>query len=276
MAAGSLSALWRSCHPGPVAAVTAVTALYARTHGRGLPGTVSAGGAVLAGQLAIGWQNDALDAPLDRAAARADKPAATGEVAPETLRRAARLAGLACVPLSLASGPRAGAIHLAAVASAASYNLALKTTPWSIAPYLVSFGLLPAFVDLGGRDGGRPTWWACGAGALLGAGAHVANTLPDLETDARNGVRGLPHRLGRGRSLVLAGASLLAATGLLALAGPGPAAGRVAAAAASGAIVASAALVARRDPTSRRPFDLVVVLAVLDVVLLLAATRAAS
>ena len=53
--------------------------------------------------------------------------------------------------------------------------------------------------------------WITAAGALLGAGAHFANVLPDLEDDARTGVRGLPHRIGRVGSLVLTWVTLLAA-----------------------------------------------------------------
>ena len=38
------------------------------------------GAAVLCGQLSVGWSNDAIDAPLDSAARRPDKPIALGHV----------------------------------------------------------------------------------------------------------------------------------------------------------------------------------------------------
>ena len=63
-------------------------------------------------------------------------------------------------------------------------------------PYVVCFGLLPVFVVLGCPGTPAPPWWLPVAGGLLGAGAHFANVLPDLDDDAATGVRGLPHRLG--------------------------------------------------------------------------------
>lgn len=271
-----LWALAGSCHPGPVAAVTTVTALYARAVGRGRAGTLAATSAVLAGHLALGWQNDALDRSIDAASGRSDKPAARGDIDAATLRRAASIAGGACVPLSLLSGPRAGAAHLVAVGSGLAYNLRLKATPASIAPYVVSFGLLPAFITLGGPDRRRPPWWAVAAAALLGAGAHPVNALPDLEADRAAGIVGLPHLLGRDGSLALSGACLLAATGVLTLAGPGPATRRVAAAAASLCLVGASLRTGARKAHSRGPFAIVLVMALLDVTLLLAASRAGS
>lgn len=63
------------------------------------------------------------------------------------------------------------------------------------------------------------------ADALLGVGAHVANTLPDLDDDAATGVHGLPHRIGRTASSAVAplllGAGVAAVcVGLLVVAGP--------------------------------------------------------
>jgi 4-hydroxybenzoate polyprenyltransferase len=74
----------------------------------------------------------------------------------------------------------------------------------------VAFGLLPAVVTLTAPLGRWPAWWLLAAGSLLGAGAHFANALPDLDADHSTGVRGLPHRLGRG-------GSLFATVGLVAL-----------------------------------------------------------
>ena len=96
------------------------------------------------------------------------------------------------MPLSLLSGWRAAAVHLVAVLLAWGYDLGLKSTVWSVVPYTVSFGLLPAFVTLGLPGAPWPPWWATAAGALLGAGAHFANVLPDLDDDLATGVLGLP------------------------------------------------------------------------------------
>src|SRR6185312_7469639 len=110
---------------------------------------------------------------------------------------------------------------LIALASALLYNWPLKATPASVVPYAVSFAALPAFVVLGLPGAPRPPAWLVLAGMLLGAGAHFANTLPDLADDARTGVRGLPHRLGPAGSRLAAAVLLLSATAALAFGPPG-------------------------------------------------------
>jgi heme o synthase len=260
--------LVRACHPEPTAAVTAVSAALAAAVGRGVAGTVAVAAAVLAGQLSIGWMNDLLDRDRDVLTARPDKPVAVGTLAPAVIRAAMVVAAAAVVPLSLLSGWLAGSLHLAAVASAWAYNLGVKATPLSVLPYAVSFGLLPAFVTAGLP--GRPVvGWLVAAGALLGAGAHFANVLPDIEDDLRTGVRGLPHRLGAGGSRLAAAALLLAASMVLALGPPGPP-GRLGAGAVAVAVACAvgAAVVGRR-PGSRAAFLGVLVVAAVDVALLL-------
>lgn len=199
--------LARACHFQPTMAVTAFTTAMAVGAGRRW-GAARVGSAVLAGQLAVGWSNDYLDRDRDRRAGRTDKPIAAGEVSAELVRNCAIAAAVGCVPLSLLSGWRAAGIHGVAVGAALGYNAFLKGTAASVVPYVVAFGALPAFVTMGGRPGHRPPPTAMLAAALMGAGAHFINVLPDLETDSLTGVRGLPHRLGATRSLVV-GASLL-------------------------------------------------------------------
>jgi 4-hydroxybenzoate polyprenyltransferase len=87
-----------------------------------------------------------------------------------------------------------------------------------------------------------PAWWLVVGGALLGSGAHLANAIPDLDDDRRTGVSGLPHRLGRDRSL--ATTVVLVALGIVVVVvGPGlrpagVALGAVAAALLVGVVVA--------------------------------------
>ncbi|HEX6756490.1 MAG TPA: UbiA family prenyltransferase [Mycobacteriales bacterium] len=265
--------LVRATHPEPTVAVTAVSAALAAAVGRGVAGTLAATAAVLAGQLSVGWMNDYLDRDRDVRSGRADKPVATGRLGPATVRTAMLAAAVAVVPLSLLSGPVAGCLHLAAVASAWSYNLRLKATPFSVVPYAVSFGLLPAFLTAG-LPGHPVVGWLVAAGALLGAGAHFANVLPDIEDDLATGVRGLPHRLGPPGSRLAAAGLLLAASVVLALGPPGPpgllGVGAVAVALACAAGIA----VLGRRPGSRATFLGVLVVAVVDVGLLLASGTA--
>ncbi|WP_424186937.1 UbiA family prenyltransferase [Actinokineospora sp. G85] len=214
------SALVRACHPEPTAAVTLVAAGVAASAGAGWAVVALVAAAVFTGQLSVGWLNDYLDADRDRTVSRQDKPIAAGVVSRRVVGVGVVGAAVACVPLSLAVGWSAGVVHLVAVGSAWAYNGGLKSTAVSFAPYAVSFGLLPLFIMMAA---GRPApWWLVAAGALLGTGAHFANTLPDLADDATTGVRGLPHRLGASTSTGAAVVAFLAAMGCLLLGPPGP------------------------------------------------------
>ncbi|WP_307845606.1 UbiA family prenyltransferase [Planomonospora sp. ID67723] len=261
--------LARACHAGPTAAVTVLTAALATASGRDAAGCAAVAAAVLAGQLSIGWCNDAVDAGRDRAAGRADKPIVGGAVGGRTVWAAAIVALALCVPLSLASGPAAGAVHLAGVGAAWAYDLGLKATVLSWVPYAVGFGSLPAFVALGLPERPWPAWWAVLAAALLGCGAHLANVLPDISDDLATGVRGWPQRLGPARVRALIPLPLLAATGLLVLAPDGsPGAAGWAALAAACAFAAAGPLLGGRSP--RAPFAAAIAVAAVDVLLLLA------
>ncbi|MGW9451704.1 UbiA family prenyltransferase [Streptomyces sp. NPDC055632] len=215
-------ALLRSCHPEPTLAVTAFVTVLAVAGGRGTAGAALVAGAVLAGQLSVGWCNDAVDARRDTVCGRRDKPVATGELLPGTVAVAAGAALGLCVLLSLSSGLAAGAVHLGGVAAGWAYNLGVKRTVLSPLPYAVGFGSLPAFVTLGPPSGSWPAWWAVTAGALLGVGAHVVNVLPDIEDDLATGVSGLPQRLGRTACRSSAPFVMLAAVAVVVGGPPGP------------------------------------------------------
>lgn len=264
-------ALVRACHPEPAAAVTVVSAALAAASGRDLPGILAVTAAVLTGQLSVGWSNDAIDNDRDRRSHRPGKPAATGDLGLRALWIAAVTAFLVCLPLSLLSGRLAGSLHLIAVCSAWLYNKPLKSTPLSLLPYLMSFGLLPVFVVLGLPEAGFPPAWLIVAGAGLGGGAHFANALPDLDDDTATGTRGLPHRIGRMRSILAADAFLLSASFVLAI---GPT-GEIGVFGYLALGLAFAALAVGtwwgRRPGSRAPFRAVLVLAVIDATLLLLA-----
>lgn len=272
---GLVRGLVVASHLPPTVMVTAFALALSAGIGAGARTTTLVALAVLTGQLSVGWSNDWLDARRDVAVGRADKPVVTGLVTAATLRAAALVALGACVVLSLATGLLPGAVHVVAVGVAWSYNALLKATWWSWAPYAVSFGLLAVFVVLAAPGAGRPAPWAVAAAALLGVGAHVANTLPDLEDDAATGVRGLPHRLGRRASSVLAPVLLAAASALVVLAPPtppGPVTWALGAVAVVLALAAGAVGVVR--PRSRAPFALSMAVAGVCVVLLVLAAPA--
>ena len=257
--------LLKACHPAPTLAVTLMATALGHAAGA-RTGWVAA--AFLSGQLTTGWTNDWLDRDRDRLCGRADKPVARGAVRAPVVGAAALVAAVSCVPLSLAMGWSAGAAHLVAVGSAASYNLRLKSSWASFAPYAVSFGLVPSIVTLSAGHGGAPGW-ATAAGALLGVGAHLVNVLPDLEDDAATGVRGLPHRLGRGPATVAAAGLLLGATALLGF-GPGAPTPVTATVMGVAATVTGVGLLRGLRPGSRAGFLAAMAVALIDVVLLVA------
>ncbi len=220
--------------------------------------------AVLAGQLTIGWGNDLRDARRDAAVGRTDKPIATGALPRTLVVRCLVGASVACVALSFAAGWRSGLVHLVLlVGMGHAYNLGLKATVLSWLPYAVAFGSLPAVVSLAGDGHPWPAWWLVGAGAALGVGAHLLNTLPDLADDARTGVRGLPHRMGERASRVAAAVVLLTASALAAL-GPGSVGALTWTALGVVGVLAVLAAVGR----GRWPFRAAIVIALVDVVLL--------
>lgn len=256
--------LLAAAHPAPGLAVTLVATLLAVAADRPAGTVVLVAAAVGTGQLTVGWVNDLVDLPRDRAVARTDKPLVGGRVTPRTVAVATAATGVACVLLSAALGWRAGGVHLICLGLAHAYNLVLKTTAWSWLPYAGAFGLLPAVAALAGPDPATPAWWALVAGAALGVGAHLVNALPDLADDEATGVRGLPHRLGARRARPLA-ALLLAAASVLAALGPAgaPSAGAVVLLAGVGSLTVVALV--GRGPA---PFRAAMVIALLDVVLL--------
>lgn len=260
--------LLRAAHLGPTVAVTLVVALLALATDLEPAATGFVVGAVLAGQLTIGWGNDLLDAGRDRSVGRSDKPLATGEVDRRLVLRCLAVAAVVCAVLSLLAGWRSGLVHLlVGVASGHAYNLGVKATAWSWLPYALAFGTLPSVVTLAGAT---PAWspaWMAATAAALGVGAHVLNALPDLADDVRTGIRGLPHRLGPAASRVLA-TGLLVGGSVAAVLGPlGSPATWTLATLGVVLVLGAVALTGR----GRTPFRAAMLIALVDVVLLVGA-----
>jgi 4-hydroxybenzoate polyprenyltransferase len=248
--------LVRAAHPLPCITVTALATALALAAGVGGRSALLAA-AMLCGQLSVGWSNDAIDAPADILAERADKPIALGAVSRATVGRAAAGALVLTVPLSLLLGWRAGIAHLTAVALAWAYNLGLKRTLASPLPYAGAFGLLPVIVAamLPGAPAPRPALVI--AGACCGVAAHFANTVGDTTEDALTGVRGLPQRIGPEASTVVAGIFVAAAVVCILVAvGPTP---LTVMAAVIDLAIAAVLPSAVRHPERRAAFRLVIV-----------------
>ena len=267
----TLIALAKSSHPVPGLAVTAITVVLAIGVGLEPWRVVLVGIVMLMGQVSVGLSNDWVDAARDRAVARTDKPVAAGAISTVLARNVAFATALLGIILTIPLGAAATAAHAAFIVSAWGYNLGLKSTPASVLPYIVSFGLLPVVVTLSLPEPVLPSWWAVAAGSLLGIAAHIANVLPDLDDDRATDVRGLPHRMGqRVSALVIAGSLAAASCSIVLGIGGAGVLEYVGLAATIAIAVASAVLVVSR-PRSGVVFRLIIACALLNVVLLAAA-----
>jgi 4-hydroxybenzoate polyprenyltransferase len=199
----------RLIHPAPAGAVVALSAalgaiLLAQV-GRSLDASWAWTVAAVAGsQVFVGATNDLVDRARDEAAGRLSKPLAGGDLSPNAAVWIAS-GGLGLqLAASLQLGVAALLFGLVAVLSALAYNLWLSRTPWSVGPYLVSFGVLPLWVASGV---GVPLERVAVAPLLVApfaAAAHLANVLRDFEADAALGSRNLAQVLGRHTSHRLA------------------------------------------------------------------------
>ncbi|KAA0102192.1 ubiquinone biosynthesis protein UbiA [Mycolicibacterium sp. P1-18] len=214
--------LFVTSHPWPSLAISvlvAVVAAQAAPHGFG---PVLAGPAMLAGQLSIGWCNDACDALGDAAAGRTDKPVVTGAVSVRTVWIAAYASLVAALAMAAAISVPTVILLAVIIGAAWAYNLGLKSSPASGLAYVLGFGPLPAyaFSTLPGHP--VPAWSVTAAAALVGLGGHFADVLPDLAADRAAGVGGLPQRVaarwGAGAVRTCALTLLLSASVLLVVA----------------------------------------------------------
>ncbi|MDZ5144675.1 UbiA family prenyltransferase [Microbacterium testaceum] len=203
-------ALWGATHPGPTLVVTVLALALGTAAGVEPWRLVLLVVAVFAGQVSVGLSNDAIDGARDAAVGRTDKPIAGGAITPERALAVAVASAVLAIVLSLPLGPGLVAAHAVALASAWAYNAGLKSTPISIVPFVLSFGLFPSFATLSVSPPALAVWWAGLAGAALGAAVHLTNVVRDLDDDRRTGVRGLPHRLGARASVMLAAGGIVA------------------------------------------------------------------
>ena len=165
---------------------------------------------VLVGQGIVGWADDLTDRRRDERHQPA-KPLVRG-LDPGTVWFALTCAVLLVVPLSVAHGRRAGLAYLAVVVVSAVGDRFLHARVLSFLPWMVSFGLYPAFLAYGGWNGvgttTPPTVVMTALAAALGLGVHLLSALPGLVADHEEGERSLPMvlalRTGTPRLLLIA------------------------------------------------------------------------
>jgi len=210
----------RVIHPAPALAVTllsaALGAILLSQADVGLDARwVATVAAVGGSQIFTGAINDLVDRGRDQAAGRLTKPLAGGDLSPEGALWVAS-GGLA---LQLAASLRLGPVPLllgaAATLSALAYNLWLSRTPYSVFPYLVSFGILPLWVAAGVGVGLDRVLPAVPLVAPFAAGAHLVNLARDFEIDRETGSRNLAQVIGyRGALWAAWGAAMAVGVGV--------------------------------------------------------------
>ena len=201
-----------AAHAFPLAAVMALTGLIAFVSAGGTPNGATLCLlmlAMLGSQLAIGWSNDYVDRDVD-ALHQPWKPIARGELDASKLP----FAVVASLTVSALAGVFLGIVPLLLLAAGTSagiaYNLWLKGTPFSALPFLVALGVLPPFV-WASLDVYREAFLGLYAVATpLALAAHLANVLPDSNSDRSQGRMTLAVVLGERASMSVTIACLVA------------------------------------------------------------------
>lgn len=206
----------RVIHPFPVALNVAATLALAVIATGGLPSSavlarLAAG--MFCAQAAIGAANDYFDRDLD-AQTKPWKPIVRGLVAPKVALALAAGFSLAAGASAATFGPLSVGVGSVGLAAGLAYDVRLKRSLFSALPFMVALPTLPIWVWVSLGRFMNELWWLIAFAPLAGLAVHLSNTLPDLEADARAGVRGLAHTLGLGPSLLLAWGGFAAALGL--------------------------------------------------------------
>ena len=193
----------KACHFGPTVLVVSITFILSVTQVSSAKSFVIAS-AILCGQLVVGWTNDLLDYPLDKAAGRFKKPLVSEVVTRKQLQIGITFALTGAVLLSFLGplGARGGYLHMLGLASATIYNFWAKATWFSPVPYVISFGALPwAVYSVSHKN---PPSWLFVDFILVSLSFHFLNVIKDLEWDVTQKVLGAPQRLGKKVSVLIA------------------------------------------------------------------------
>jgi 4-hydroxybenzoate polyprenyltransferase len=216
-----LLGLYMLSHPGPVLmhilAVTLFTLLAAWGHvAWGIIGLVI--GAHAAMQVSIAMINDYCDRERD-AQGKPDKPIPRGLVSP----RIALVGGIAMMILMAVLlaplPPLAWIISLCYLALGQGYNLGLKSTVYSGIVFALAMPLIPLYAFAGVGHIVPFLFWLVPIGFLLGVALNLANSLPDVEEDAKSGAHTLAVKLGVKRSFIACQMLIVASAALIGLIG---------------------------------------------------------
>ncbi len=194
------------CHPVPVLLHTIAVALFAllaswfHLEWSTLFFVIAAHTSM---QFSIAVLNDYFDRQLDSKSHKIHKPIVSGLVKPSE----ALVLGLIWLCLMilflLSLPPLAILLSFLYVILGQSYNLGLKSTPWSGIVFALAIPLIPIYAFVGVGNTAPFVFWLFPAAALLGVVLNLANSLPDIKEDAAHHARTLAVVLGvRGTQIV--------------------------------------------------------------------------
>jgi len=198
-----LKGLLKATHFGPTLIVTTISFAFAVHYWWEGPAFVIAFG-VFTGQLVVGWSNDLYDFDDDLKHQRAKKPLVSGLITTQYLQKWLRF----MVPFSFLAnllgplGIKGGSVYMLGIAFGVAYNFYFKFSILSPLPYAIAFAALPSSVALS-KEINPPMWMLLG-GALFGMAAHFINVIKDMDQDQASGIKGLPQRLGKVKSIAVA------------------------------------------------------------------------
>ncbi len=209
-----LQGLLKAAHFGPTLIVTAIAFAFATYYWWEGPAYDNSFG-VFTGQLVVGWSNDLYDFDDDLKHQRSKKPLVSGLITKQYLQKWLRF----MVPFSFVAnllgplGIKGGSVYMLGIACGVAYNFYFKFSILSPLPYAIAFAALPSSVAIS-KDINPPLWMLLG-GALFGMAAHFINVIKDMDQDQASGIKGLPQRLGKVKSI--AAAVVLIAAGIAVL-----------------------------------------------------------
>ncbi len=164
--------------------------------------------AMLMAQFSISAANEWADRLRDRAAARL-RPVSVGMIGPTAALAIAVACGLIAVALALALSPPAATLAALGIGIGWAYDLAAKPTPFSVLPFALAFPLLPVWAGVVAGYFPRSVPIVFLAGVPVAAAIHLADAIPDAESDAAAGSRTLAVAVGVDRARVVAASALV-------------------------------------------------------------------
>jgi 4-hydroxybenzoate polyprenyltransferase len=159
---------------------------------------------VFTGQLVVGWSNDLYDFADDQRHQRKNKPLVSGLISESYLRKWL----IFMVPFSFVAnllgplGLKGGLVYWLGIGCGVAYNFYFKFNVFSPLPYAVAFAALPSCVAISKST--TPPLWMWLGGAILGCAAHFVNVIKDMDQDRESAITGLPQRVGKRGSIVIA------------------------------------------------------------------------